>query len=144
MKNNYSDLLKDPRWQKKRLEILQRDNFKCMLCGDETTSLNIHHKEYVNDKKPWEYENITLITICENCHYIVKLAKKENIDFSDRFILKTKSENGSKDTAFFISDNNSFHFIALDKNGEFYYNIFLGKKAIDSLIVFLSKIKNNG
>ena len=31
----YSEKLKDPRWQKKRLEILERDNFRCQYCGDK-------------------------------------------------------------------------------------------------------------
>ncbi len=28
----YAEQLKDPRWQKRRLEILQRDEWRC-LCG---------------------------------------------------------------------------------------------------------------
>jgi hypothetical protein len=41
----YSEKLKDPRWQKKRLEVMKRDDFKCKLCNDETTTLQIQ----VND-----------------------------------------------------------------------------------------------
>ena len=68
MKKNYSDLLKDPRWQKKRLEILQRDDFRCQSCDDNTSTLHVHHLKYDNDLKPWEYENDDLITLCETCH----------------------------------------------------------------------------
>ena len=32
---NYSEQLKSPKWQKKRLEIMQRDKFTCQLCGDK-------------------------------------------------------------------------------------------------------------
>jgi len=30
---SYADKLKDPRWQRKRLEILQREDFNCEACG---------------------------------------------------------------------------------------------------------------
>ena len=62
----YSDLLKDPRWQKKRLEIFQRDDFKCQGCGDRESTLNVHHQKYVGN--PWECPDEFLITLCEDCH----------------------------------------------------------------------------
>ncbi len=65
----YIDDLKNPKWQKKRLEIYSRDKFKCMLCGDTETTLNVHHIVYKKEyKKPWEYPNNLLITLCESCH----------------------------------------------------------------------------
>ena len=66
--SNYSELLKDPRWQKKRLKILERDKFTCQLCGDKETTLNVHHKYYDKDKKPWEYPDKSLVTLCKDCH----------------------------------------------------------------------------
>ncbi|MDH5570391.1 MAG: HNH endonuclease [Gammaproteobacteria bacterium] len=65
---NYSKDLKSPKWQKKRLEILQRDEWKCTACNDDSTTLCVHHKEYHKDKKPWEYDNDFLVTLCEKCH----------------------------------------------------------------------------
>lgn len=65
---SYSDLLRDPRWQRKRLEIMQRDDFTCLECGDRTTTLNVHHTYYAKGRKPWEYENESLRTLCETCH----------------------------------------------------------------------------
>lgn len=64
----YSDKLKDPRWQKKRLEILERDNWTCRLCESDRKSLNVHHKYYSNKVNLWEYPNESLITYCEKCH----------------------------------------------------------------------------
>jgi hypothetical protein len=64
----YSEKLRDPRWQKKRLEIFERDNFTCKLCNDTESTLNVHHHYYENNKEPWEYPNESLITLCENCH----------------------------------------------------------------------------
>jgi hypothetical protein len=77
----YSEKLRDPRWQKKRLEILQRDNFTCLLCGDKETELHIHHEEYIRGRKPWEYENSKLKTLCKHCHFIVEhfKASKETV-----------------------------------------------------------------
>ena len=64
----YSEKLKDPRWQKKRLEILSRDEFTCKICGSKTTTLNIHHRHYINGREPWDYPSELLITLCEICH----------------------------------------------------------------------------
>jgi hypothetical protein len=63
---SYSEKLRDPRWQKKRLEILQRDNFKCRICNDTESELQVHHLSYAND--PWEIDNWYLVTLCKDCH----------------------------------------------------------------------------
>lgn len=63
---SYALKIKDPRWQKKRLEILNRDNFKCRFCMDTESTLNVHHLAYVGE--PWEAPNCALITLCEDCH----------------------------------------------------------------------------
>jgi hypothetical protein len=68
LKSKYYELLKDPRWQKRRLEIMQRDNFECRKCGDTKTTLNVHHRYYVTGRDPWEYPAFSLITLCIRCH----------------------------------------------------------------------------
>lgn len=82
-KPTYSDLLKDPRWQKKRLEILQRDNWKCFECGDTTNTLHVHHEYYKKNRKPWDYPLIAYKTLCEMCHEIAH----------ERFIPKSQPED---------------------------------------------------
>jgi len=67
-KMSYSEQLKDPRWQKKRLQIMERDGFQCALCMDDKSTLHVHHKKYIYGRKPWEYKNEALVTLCENCH----------------------------------------------------------------------------
>ena len=71
-KTTYSELLKHPNWQKKRLEILARDNFTCRRCHpslvDKDATLNVHHCYYEYGKKPWEYPDSSLLTLCEVCH----------------------------------------------------------------------------
>ena len=66
----YSEKLKSPLWQKKRLEILNRDNFTCVHCGDTETELQIHHLRYT--KEPYDAPNEDLQTLCKHCHYISK------------------------------------------------------------------------
>ena len=73
-KKTYSEKLKDPRWQKKRLEILDRDSFTCKLCGDEETTLNVHHLKYTG-QYPWDIDSDFLITYCEDCHRMVEYYK---------------------------------------------------------------------
>lgn len=59
---------KDPRWQKKRLEVMQREHFMCQSCGDNTITLNVHHKRYKKGADPWDYHDHELACLCEHCH----------------------------------------------------------------------------
>jgi hypothetical protein len=65
---SYSEKLKDPRWQKKRLKILERDSFTCTYCGNEELTLHVHHKIYYANTDPWDYSDNELTTLCEVCH----------------------------------------------------------------------------
>lgn len=71
----YFEMLRDPRWQKKRLEILQRDNFTCVECHSDGKHLNVHHGYYAKGKKPWEYPDASLYTLCEDCHRAISATK---------------------------------------------------------------------
>jgi hypothetical protein len=64
----YTEKLKDPRWQKKRLEIMQADGFRCRKCRDDKSTLNVHHLIYEKGKSPWDYPRAMLVTLCETCH----------------------------------------------------------------------------
>lgn len=96
-KKSYSDLLRHPLWQKKRLEIMRRDKWKCKKCGDDETTLNVHHKLYINGNDPWEYENEDLITLCEDCHNQIERFKKESPEIDLETIKIYKSEHWSSD-----------------------------------------------
>lgn len=63
----YAEKLKDPRWQRKRLEVFERAKFKCEDCGRSDKTLHAHHCFYVSRRNPWEY-NLGLICVCESCH----------------------------------------------------------------------------
>jgi 5-methylcytosine-specific restriction endonuclease McrA len=64
----YSQRLRDPRWQKKRLQILERDNWACRCCGTTTKTINVHHVVYVRGKDPWDYKDDSYQTLCNDCH----------------------------------------------------------------------------
>lgn len=66
--SEYSEKLKDPRWQKMRLEILNRDNWHCQICMAGEFTLHVHHRRYLRGKLPWEYPQHMLVTLCEYCH----------------------------------------------------------------------------
>lgn len=83
--SDYYEKLKDPRWQKKRLEVFQRDNWACKCCGSEDRPLHVHHLFYFKDKEPWEIHNGFLITLCEDCHKSEKL-DDEDIGLKDGII----------------------------------------------------------
>lgn len=69
--SDYKRKLADPRWQKKRLKILERDNWTCQKCGDTKTELQIHHEKYTG--QPWDAPDEDLVTLCANCHESISI-----------------------------------------------------------------------
>ena len=67
-KLSYSEQLKHPKWQQRRLEILDKANFSCENCGDDEKTLHVHHRRYVKGRMAWEYEDNELACLCEDCH----------------------------------------------------------------------------
>lgn len=104
-RKSYVEKLKDPRWQKMRLKVMERDGFRCAICGDDTKMLAAHHRWYgqikdeetgnIRNRHPWEYDIKDLVTICSDCHEsehqyieeyskdIISLLKQMNFNFSD-------------------------------------------------------------
>lgn len=68
MKGDYASQFKDPRWQKFRLKVLEKDGFKCTSCGDGESMLHAHHLYYISKRKPWEYPIDSVLTLCDSCH----------------------------------------------------------------------------
>lgn len=66
---SYKEDLEHPKWQKKRLRILERDGWQCVACGANDIQLHAHHTVYTKGAKPWEYDDETLVTLCKNCHH---------------------------------------------------------------------------
>ena len=78
--SSYSSMLRDRRWQKRRLEILQRDEFTCQNCASENDAvqLHVHHKAYLPQTPPWQYPDELLVTLCEECHRAETATKQQN------------------------------------------------------------------
>jgi hypothetical protein len=89
----YKEQLLDPRWQKKRLEILERDGFLCQQCFDSKTTLHIHHLKY-NNGDAWDIENEYLITLCKHCHSIIEYNKKNSFKILD-VLKRSLTNNGT-------------------------------------------------
>jgi hypothetical protein len=66
--SEYSKTLRDPRWQKKRLDVLNAAGFKCRECGAADKELQVHHCWYEKGSKPWEYEDECYMVLCDECH----------------------------------------------------------------------------
>ena len=73
---SYLEKLRDPRWQKMRLQIMERDGFKCRECHSDSGTLNVHHRFYRKGAAPWEYEPQALVTLCEKCHELQERRKQ--------------------------------------------------------------------
>jgi hypothetical protein len=90
----YYEKLKDPRWQKKRLEIFNRDDWCCQICFSSENTLVVHHKYYMAKHEPWDYPNNALITLCDSCHK----EESSGIELSLEILGKSIREN-------FLSDD---------------------------------------
>jgi 5-methylcytosine-specific restriction endonuclease McrA len=63
----YAEKLRSPNWQKKRLAILNRDNWQCCSCHRGDLNLQVHHLIYAR-RDPWDYPDDVFQTLCEPCH----------------------------------------------------------------------------
>ena len=86
----YADKFKDPRWQKKRLEVLQRDNFQCQSSGNRSEPLVVHHIRYFKNTDPWDYDERYLITLSEDEHK--RIHKKKRIPTIKDIIIMSEFE----------------------------------------------------
>lgn len=75
-RKSYWEKLQDPRWQKRKTEILEREDFICERCGDTEETLHIHHSFYPPDTDPWDVADWHLHCYCKRCHKIIQ--KDEN------------------------------------------------------------------
>jgi hypothetical protein len=113
----YSEKLRDPKWQKKRLEVLQRDEFCCQLCNDKETELHIHHIFYIKGKNPWEYNDSDLVTYCKYCHLIVERYKNKVVfqvkNINNHYLVHLCEYNTDLDLISFL------YILKLDNNSNF-------------------------
>lgn len=77
--SEYAKKFKDPRWQKKRLEVLEEREWCCEQCETKDKTLHVHHSVYFKGKDPWDYHEGYLKVLCETCHSEIHKIK-EKID----------------------------------------------------------------
>jgi 5-methylcytosine-specific restriction endonuclease McrA len=65
---DFIEQYKHPKWQKKRLEVLQKADYKCEQCGDGDSMLHVHHGYYKKGCNVWDYHIKTLWCLCGHCH----------------------------------------------------------------------------
>jgi hypothetical protein len=83
-KLTYAEQLAHPKWQKKRLEILNRDMFTCQSCEAKDITLHVHHKAYIKGKMAWEYDDEFYQSLCKDCHLSIESSRKKfAISFCD-------------------------------------------------------------
>lgn len=142
----YSELLRHPKWQMKRLEILKRDKATCKLCRDKETELHVHHKQYTYGKNPWEYDNSILITLCKHCHGVVEYAKEKQHWMEVVKIQKFKpSSDGWMFMITFFKDSedhscNTGIYAYNKDSGEVYFYLTIAKPAIEGMYKELKKM----
>lgn len=70
--SRYASLLTDPRWRHLRLQVLNRDRFRCRSCPPDAPHdrpLHVHHTQYISGRLPWQYPMRMLVTLCSQCHH---------------------------------------------------------------------------
>jgi len=92
--SKWSSAFRDSRWQKLRLEIMERDGWTCKSCGasGKGVTLNVHHAYYESGKAPWEYPADTLVTWCEDCHEKRHSTQKELLVLLSKKTIKCLSD----------------------------------------------------
>src|SRR5262245_31017055 len=73
----YMERLRDPRWQRNRLAVLERADWRCEGCGSRDVNLQIHHGYYERGLMPWEYPAEALYCLCDICHERAESTKGE-------------------------------------------------------------------
>jgi len=118
MTSDYAKKLKDPRWQKKRLEILNRDEWNCQICHDSESTLVVHHRRYLHGVEPWDYPDSYLVTLCEDCH---EAERTERPDAESDLIAMLRLNFFTSDIA---SLTNGFHQLELLHTAEVVASVY--------------------
>ena len=90
--NFYLQYLKTPRYRELHRKTLQRDKYKCQICGTGT-NLVVHHVTY---RRLGNESLDDLVTLCDSCHFEVhkKDLEKKKQSLFESFI-KEENNNGN-------------------------------------------------
>lgn len=79
----YSEKLKDPKWEEFRQRAFDRYGRRCTECGEDShygEHHHVHHKRYIRDREPWQYDLDDVTVLCKMCHNEIHDAEQ---DFRD-------------------------------------------------------------
>lgn len=76
---SYAEDIKHPRWQERRLRVLEGAGFSCQRCGSNERQLHAHHKVYLRGHRLWDYPDAPLECLCDKCHDLAH-AHKERLE----------------------------------------------------------------
>lgn len=62
--NILKDFITDDQWKKLVTQDIIENNTKWYY----VPGLQVHHNKYIEKRKPWEYDDNDLITVCRDCH----------------------------------------------------------------------------
>jgi hypothetical protein len=145
-KFDYKRLLQDPRWQKKRLKIMERDRFACRVCRDAESTLHVHHRYYKNSEGPWDYPDRALVTLCASCHELYGHGQLSGQDYLIQEILEAGAFHTDlyelSDAFSGVSDFKSSDFIAIAKVVKLYANQSADKRT--ELLCWVDAIEKAG
>ena len=82
-------------WEKKRLEILERDNYECQVCkegGGFAPATTVHHLKHLEDRPDLALDNDNLVSVCAACHnrehperFIHRIVHRKRNELAERF-----------------------------------------------------------
>jgi hypothetical protein len=138
----YAEKLKNPLWQKKRLEILSRDNFTCQLCKDPKTTLHVHHKKYIKGNQPWDYPDSNFQALCAHCHAMVSTINNSS-EYNFLFAHKGNYDDGVFMAVYLIypSSNEMGVLFGNYKEGVFNHYVSINKDTVDKVQATLSLLE---
>lgn len=58
----------DPCWEAKRLEIMERDHFRCRQCGVMNITIDVRSGHFQRLDTTMEFPDSQLITLCSDCY----------------------------------------------------------------------------
>jgi hypothetical protein len=139
---SYKEQLKLPKWQMRRLKILERDGCACQYCGDTETELHIHHEYYEYGKKVWEYPDEALKTLCKVCHHYIETLKplKDELEIISISKIPDNKENIHCAIIKYMADGRIAASLFEYKNGDFKNLILLTDVGATALIGILNSV----
>lgn len=66
-----ANLYADKQWAAFRERVIELDGGVCIECGrgrPDGVVLQVHHKQYISGRKPWQYDYSDCETLCRGCH----------------------------------------------------------------------------